>query len=151
MKNWLRLLLLLLFYGSLFVIFTWPLAANLGSSFLSVAGGDSSGYVWDAWHFRKLLLSGHNPYVTDWLFYPHGTGLVMHGYLPVLGLLNLVLNNPILAVNVGLLLSAAVSGAGAYLLARRWVQSSVLSLLAGLFSCIRPSSYSASPSILTCS
>ncbi|MBO2008322.1 hypothetical protein [Hymenobacter negativus] len=131
MKNGLRIILLLAFYGLLFVVFTWPLAANFKISFLAVSGGDSCGYIWDAWHFRKLALSGHNPYVTDWLFFPQGTGLIMHGYLPVLGLLNLGLNNPILAVNLGLLLSAAASGAGAYLLARRWVQSPVLGLLAG--------------------
>ena len=131
MKNWQHLLLLLFVYGLVFVVFTWPLAANFGSSFLSVSGGDSSGYIWDAWHFRKELLSGHNPYHTDWLFYPHGTGLIMHGYLPILGLLNLGLDNPVLAVNVGLAVSAAASGAGAYLLARRWVQNPVLCLLAG--------------------
>ncbi|GAB3878063.1 hypothetical protein GCM10028824_39270 [Hymenobacter segetis] len=138
MKNGQRLLLLLLFYGLVFVVFTWPLAANFGTSFIAIPGGDSSCYIWDAWHFRKLLLSGHNPYVTDWLFFPRGTGLIMHGYLPVLGLLNLGLNNPFLAVNLGLLLSAAISGAGAYLLARRWVQSPVLSLLAGFIFVYSP-------------
>lgn len=138
MNNWLRITLLLGFYGLWFVIFTWPLGAYCTSSFLAVPGGDSAVFVWDAWHFRHLLFGGYNPYVTDWIFFPQGTGLVMHGYTPVLGLLNLGLNNAELAVNLGLLLSCAASGVGAYFLARRWVKNPVLAVLAGFIFTYSP-------------
>ncbi|MBD2713630.1 hypothetical protein KBK19_01135 [Microvirga sp. STR05] len=138
MKNWLRLTLLLAFYALLFVVFTWPLAANFTSSFLAVPGRDSYQFFWNVWHFRDAVLSGHNPYVTDWVFYPHGSGLVMHAYTPLMGLVSVLLGNEMLAVNTGLLLSYALSGTGAYLLARRWIKSPILSLLAGFVFAYSP-------------
>lgn len=138
MKNWLRLLLLLAFYGLLFVVFTWPLSAHVGSSFLVVPGSDSYQYVWNVWHFRNAVLSGHNPYHTDWLFFPQGAGLWLHAYTPILGALSVVLGNDMLAINTGLLLNYALSGTGAYLLARRWVASPVLCVLAGVVFAYSP-------------
>lgn len=138
MKNWLRLVLLLTFYGLLFVVFTWPLAANCGSSFLVVPKSDSYVFYWNVWHFREALLHGQNAYFTDWLFFPRGSGLVMHTYTPIMGLLNVVLANAPLAINAVLFLSYALSGAGAYLLARRWVKSSLLCLLAGFVFAYSP-------------
>ncbi|WP_201977656.1 glycosyltransferase family protein [Hymenobacter rubidus] len=138
MKNGLRLLLLLAFYGPWFGVFTWPLAATFSAAFPVVPGSDSYVFIWNVWHFREAVLSGHNPYVTDWLFYPRHTGLLLHSYAPIMGLLSLVLGNAMLAINVVLLLSYALSGAGAYLLARRWVASPVLCLLAGFIFAYSP-------------
>lgn len=131
MRNWLSWAACLALYGGLFVVFTWPLAADFSTSFLAVPGGDSYVFVWDVWWFRKAVFGGLNPYFTDWLFYPHGSGLIMHGFTPVLGLLGLALGGDVVGVNAGLLLSCAFSGLGAYLLARRWVRSPALALLAG--------------------
>jgi hypothetical protein len=138
MKNWLRLTLVLLFYGVLFVVFTWPLAARFTTSFLAVPHSDTYVFVWNAWYFCEAVLSGHNPYYTDWLFYPQGSALVMHSYTPIMGLLNVGLGNAMLAVNTVLLLSYALSGTGACLLARRWVKSPWLCLLAGLIFAYSP-------------
>lgn len=149
MKKWQLLTLLFIFYAGLFVIFTWPLTNNFTSSFLAVPGGDSSQYVWDAWHFRKVLLAGQNPYLTDWVFYPQGTGLVMHGYIPVLGLLNLTLNNAVLSVNTALLLSAGLSGAGAIGWPAAGYKARGYACWRALCLPILPSSYSVLPSILT--
>jgi hypothetical protein len=138
MRSWLRLTLLLIFYGLLFVVFTWPLATSFASSCPVVPGSDSYVFIWNVWHFRYALLSGQNPYFTDWLFYPQGSGLVMHTYTPIMGLLSVLLNNGMLAINVVLLLSYALSGTGAYLLARRWVKSPLLALLAGFIFAYSP-------------
>ena len=140
MKNWVRLLLVLAFYAAVFVVFTWPLATTFSSSFLAVLapGHDTYGFIWNTWHFREQVLSGHNPYYTDWMFYPQGSWLVMHAYTPILGLFNLVLGHEILAVNTALLLSYTLSGTGAYLLARRWVRSPLLGLLAGFVFAYSP-------------
>ena len=138
MKNWLRLTLLFAFYGLLFVIFTWPLAAFSTSSFLAVPGRDSYQFFWNAWHFRQAVLGGHNPFHTDWLFYPQGSSLIMHAYTPIMGLLSLLLGNEMLAVNTGLFFNYTLSGVGAFLLARRWVRSPWLCLLAGFIFAYSP-------------
>lgn len=138
MKNWLRAALLLAFYGLWFIIFTWPLEAHFTSSFLAEPGSDAGLFIWNVWHFDHAVTTGSNPFFTDWMFFPQGTSLILHTYTPVLGLLGLLVRSPVLAVNIGLLLSAAASGTGAYMLARRWVRSPVLALLAGFVFAYSP-------------
>ncbi|MCR5887962.1 hypothetical protein LRS06_09250 [Hymenobacter sp. J193] len=138
MKKWLRVALLLAGYGLLFVLFTWPLAQHFTSSFLALPRHDSYQFFWNAWHFREAVQSGQNPFFTNWILYPQGSGLVMHAYTPILGALSVVLGNDMLAVNTGLLLSYALSGTGAYLLARGWVCSPLLCLLAGFIFAYSP-------------
>lgn len=138
MKNWLRLVLLSGFYGLWFLVFTWPLGARFAAAMLAEPGSDAGLFAWNVWHFDQAVAAGTNPFFTTWMFFPQGTSLVLHTYTPILGLLGLVVGSPILAVNLGLLLSAALSGAGAYLLARRWVQSPVLALLAGFVFAYSP-------------
>ncbi|GAB2858956.1 hypothetical protein [Hymenobacter ruber] len=129
---------LLLVYGAFFVVFTWPLGAHFSTSFVAVPGPDTSQFFWNAWHFREAVLSGHNPFFTNWLFYPQGSSLLMHAYTPLIGVLSLLLGNEMLAINTALLLSYALSGTGAYLLARRWVKSPLLALLGGFVFAYSP-------------
>ena len=138
MRSWLRAALLFLFYSLWFVVFSWPLLPGFASAFLADPAGDANQFVWNVWHFDQAVATGTNPFVTNWLFFPQGTSLLMHTYTPVLGLLGLAVRNPVLALNLGLLLSAALSGTGAYLLARRWVHSLVLALLAGFVFAYSP-------------
>ena len=138
MRPWLRVTLLLLFYGLWFFVFSWPLGAHFASAMLAEPGSDAGLFAWNVWHFDQAVAAGQNPFFTTWMFFPQGTSLVLHTYTPVLGLLGLVVSNPVLAVNLGLLLSAALSGTGAYLLARRWVHSPVLALLAGFVFAYSP-------------
>ncbi|WP_375434655.1 hypothetical protein [uncultured Hymenobacter sp.] len=138
MKNWLRLMLVTGFYALLFVLFTWPLAAHFTTAFPTVPGRDSLLYAWNFWYFREAVVSGHNPFYTDWLLYPWGASLIMHAYMPLLGVLNLALDNAPLTINIGLLLSYALSGTGAYVLCRRWVRNPVLCLLAGVIFAYSP-------------
>ena len=138
MKNRLRLVLLLGFYGLWFLVFTWPLGPRLTSAMLVEPGSDAGLFAWNVWHFDQAVVASSNPFFTDWMFFPQGTSLLLHTYTPVLGLLGLVVGNPLLAVNLGLLLSAAASGTGAYLLARRWVRSPALALLAGFVFAYSP-------------
>ncbi|UOQ66041.1 hypothetical protein [Hymenobacter volaticus] len=138
MKNWLRLMLVTGFYALLFVLFTWPLAAHFTTAFPTVPGHDSLLYAWNFWYFREAVVSGHNPFYTDWLLYPWGASLIMHAYMPLLGVLNLALNNVPLTINIGLLVSYALSGTGAYLLCRRWVRNPILCLLAGVIFAYSP-------------
>ena len=138
MKNWLRATLLLGFYGIWFLVLTWPLGAHFAAAFLAEPGSDAGLFAWNVWHFDQAVAAGTNPFFTSWIFYPQGTSLLLHTYTPILGLLGLAVGNPVLAVNLGLLLSATVSGTGAFLLARRWVHSPVLALLAGFVFAYSP-------------
>ncbi|HEX8425813.1 hypothetical protein [Hymenobacter sp.] len=138
MKTWLRLLLVTGFYALLFVLFTWPLVTHFTTAFPTVPGRDSLLYAWNFWYFREAVVNGHNPFYTDWLLYPWGSWLIMHTYMPLLGALNLVLNNVPLTINSGLLVNYSLSGTGAYLLCRRWVRNPVLCLLAGVIFAYSP-------------
>ncbi|MBD2723444.1 hypothetical protein [Hymenobacter armeniacus] len=138
MNYWLRLSLLTAFYGVLFAALTWPLAAHFTSSFLVVPGHDTYMYPWNTWHFRTAVQTGQPVFHTDWLFYPLGSWLILHTYTPIIGLISVLVGNDILALNIGLLLSYSLSAAGAYLLARRWVQSPLLCLLAGFIFAYSP-------------
>ena len=138
MRPWLRATLLLLFFGLWFFVFSWPLGTHFASAMLAEPGSDAGLFAWNVWHFDQAVAAGRNPFFTTWMFFPQGTSLLLHTYTPVLGLLGLVMGNPLLAVNLGLLLSAAASGTGAYLLARHWVHSPLLALLAGFVFAYSP-------------
>ena len=84
MKNWLRLMLVTGLYGLLFGLVTWPLATQFTTAFPTVPGSDSLLYAWNFWHFREAVVSGHNPFYTNWLLYPAGASLLMHAYMPLL-------------------------------------------------------------------
>ena len=138
MKNWLRTVLLFGFYGLCFLVFTWPLGGQFASAMLAEPGSDATLFAWNVWHFDQAVTAGNNPFFTTWVFYPKGTSLLLHTYTPILGVLGLTVSSPVLAVNLGLLLSATISGIGTYLLARRWIHSSVLALLAGFVFAYSP-------------
>ncbi|MCC2545876.1 hypothetical protein LJY25_05425 [Hymenobacter sp. BT175] len=135
---WRELLLSAIFYGLLFVVFSWPLATCFSTGFLGPDGSDANQYVWNAYNFRAQLLAGSNPFYTSLLLFPQGSSLIMHTYTPIIGLVNVLLNQEILAVNVCLALSFVLSGVGAYRLCRRWVSNPVLCLLAGVVFAFSP-------------
>jgi hypothetical protein len=62
----------------------------------------------------------------------------MHTYTPVVGVVNLILNNPYLSVNVVLLLSFVLSGFGTFLLASRFLNNKVLAFLCGFVFAFSP-------------
>ncbi|WP_400192627.1 hypothetical protein [Hymenobacter sp. B81] len=125
-------------YLLLYLAWTFPLVTRFGSAFPAEPGNDAFVYLWNVWHLREAVVSGHNPLSTDWVLYPWGASLLLHAYTPILGLLNLPLGNAALAINLGLALSYALSGTGAAQLSRRWVRSPLLNLLSGLVFAFSP-------------
>ncbi len=125
-------------YAGLFVLYSWPLAREFRTAFVGLAQGDANQYVWNAYNFQRQVAAGANPFHTPLFLYPRGVGLWLHTYTPILGLLNVLLRQEILAVNVGLLLSFVLSGIGAARLAGRWLQSPVLCLLTGFVFAFSP-------------
>ncbi|MFZ1946239.1 MAG: hypothetical protein WAW06_01675 [bacterium] len=126
----LTLAVLIAFYALAFVVLTYPLATGLGSSFIS-DGKDGCVFPWNIYNFRQCVLAGENPFFTDRIFHPVGTSLVLHVYAPVSGVIGLAVSNPVLSLNITVLLSFVLSGLGAYLLCRRYVQSRAVAALAG--------------------
>jgi len=127
-----------LVYGLLFFFYSGPLGREFSSAFVGDTHGDANQYVWNAYNFQRQLAAGANPFRTTLLLYPAGIGLWLHTYTPVLGLLNVLLRQEILAVNVGLLASFVLSGVGAMRLAGRWLRSPVLCLLVGFVFAYSP-------------
>ena len=125
-------------YALLFVFYSWPLAQEFRTAFVGEAQGDANQYVWNAYNFQRQVAAGANPFHTSLLLYPTGAGLWLHTYTPILGLLNVLLRQEILAVNVGLLLSFVLAGVGAARLAGRWLRHPGLCLLVGYVFAFSP-------------
>ncbi|MES2618163.1 MAG: hypothetical protein V4613_09800 [Bacteroidota bacterium] len=125
-------LLAFIVYSLVFMAYTWPLMWNFSTHFIGKPlTGDSSTYVWNIWHFRYAIMQGSNPFTTDMLFYPDGTSLVMHAYTPIAGIINLPLNQPILALNIVLYLSFIFSGLGTFYLLKHFNINPFLCIIGG--------------------
>jgi hypothetical protein len=135
---WGRLLAVAFSYVAVFLVWTWPLGAHLGTAFPAVPDHDGYMQIWSVWHFREMLLSGHNPFYSDWLLYPEGASLLMTTYTPIVGLFNVLVGNEMLALNLMLLAQYCLSGVGAWLLVRRWVRQPLLQWLAGFVFAFSP-------------
>ena len=136
--GWRGLLLLGLAYAALYCWFSWPLGREWSTAFVGLPHSDANQYIWNAWNFQRQVAAGHNPFYTPLLLYPQGTGLWLHTYTPVLGLLNVLLRQEFWAVNGGLLLSFVLSGVGAARLAGRWVRQPLLCALVGFAFAFSP-------------
>ena len=132
------LLLAGLAYAAVFFWFSWPLGPEWSTAFVGQPHSDANQYIWNAWNFQRQVAAGHNPFYTPMLLYPQGTGLWLHTYTPVLGLLNVLLRQEFWAVNGGLLLSFVLSGVGAARLAGRWVRQPLLCALVGFVFAFSP-------------
>jgi len=103
--------------------------ANLG---IGVIGGDTDGYenLWNDFWTKTALLKGHNPFFTDYMYYPFGISLRYHTLHPLTALLALPLWPIIGAVattNLIFLLSLALTTFCGYLLINDFVQSPLAS------------------------
>jgi len=136
--GWRGLLLAGLAYAALFCWYSWPLGREWSTAFVGLPHHDANQYLWNAWNFQRQVAAGHNPFFTPLLLYPQGTGLWLHTYTPVLGLLNVLLHQEYWAVNAGLLLSFGLSGVGAARLAGRWVRQPLLAALVGFVFAFSP-------------
>jgi hypothetical protein len=104
------------------LFFTWPLALNLlpGSGTLvpGVMLEDRDQNLWNLWWVRDALFRGHNPFVTDMLYWPTPVSLYFH----TLNIFNGLLAVPLLSVfsltttyNIIVLFSFVVAGYVAFL------------------------------------
>jgi hypothetical protein len=109
-------------YGLLTLGMTYPLVRRFADA-IPGDGFDGWQNYWNLWWVRRALLVEHaHPWFTDMLYYPVGVSLLFH----TLNLFNGLFTLPIQlawglfpAYNSAVLFSFAMSGLGAYLLARQ--------------------------------
>lgn len=116
-----RHLAILIGYGLLAVVLTWPTILNFATH-LPGDGGDDPAIAWNLWWIKYSLLNQpQNPLASDFMFYPLGINLAFYTLTTLNGLtaLPLLLNLGVVAAsNLHLWFSLALSGYGVFLLTR---------------------------------
>jgi hypothetical protein len=129
-------------FAALAVFLTWPLASRLATHLPGGGYGDNVTSVWNFWWMRHALSSrADDVFFTSYLFYPAGVDLTLHTHTALaafagataLGRLSIVS-----AQNVAILLTVALNGFCAYLLAWRITRDRAGALLAGIFFAAAP-------------
>ena len=130
-------------YSVLGIAWTWPLALHLIDGVIQhhPVPIDAGQNLWMLWWARYALLNGHNPFSTQYLFYPDTIDL----FWQTLGLPNalmvfpvLAAFGPILAFNLIELLSFGLSGYFVYRIGRSIFESRIIALLSGFIFAFSP-------------
>jgi hypothetical protein len=134
--------ILLFFYLLVAIVFTWPLALNLGNRVMLAESGDVWQHIWNNWWMRFSLLNLHtHPYTTPLLFYPVGADLYFHALDPMDGYLSTpfqLLFGVVAAFNLNVFFQVTIAGWGVYLLARYLTNNYGAALVAGLIYACSP-------------
>jgi hypothetical protein len=120
---------LLLAYMLLAIWLTWPLAAQIGTHYVSSgndvfffpATPDAPQNIWNMWWLRRALADGVNPFVSPLLYYPDGVSMYLQTFNSVAGVLALPANwllGPIAAYNVAALTGVMLTGYAGFWLVR---------------------------------
>lgn len=95
-KNWQKHVGLLLTYGLVTLVMTYPLVFRLNQLPINVAdperhlNRDSFVFLWTFWWIKHSLFELHiQPLFSNYLFHPHGTSLVFLPFTAIYGLLSL--------------------------------------------------------------
>ncbi|NOT25337.1 MAG: hypothetical protein HOP16_04465 [Acidobacteria bacterium] len=136
-RPWPRHVAALCGYAAFAVLFTWPLAPQLGTHLTGSPAGDTGVYVWNQWVFHhEILEQGNFPYFTDRIFSLTGpANLSLHNYTAFQDLLALPLMRwlgVVATFNVVFLLMTVLTGYAAFLLAKRVTGQDAEAWLAGL-------------------
>jgi hypothetical protein len=128
LANWLRAsvwrsrMLVVLSYGLLAVLFSWPLPMYLADRAVLARGDDFYQNIWNIWWVKFSLLALHqHPYHTDYLHYPTGQSLLYHVVDPLNGVMSIPLQwafGLLAAFNLMRLMHLVFSGVAAYALCR---------------------------------
>lgn len=128
-------LLLALGYALCFAVLTYPLVLDLRHTFVAhpqTGLSDAFVFPWNVYNFRESFHAGTPLFHTDRVLYPMGAGLAVHTYTPVVGLVGLLVENCVLALNLAVFLEFVLSALGAYLFTRRYCGSHWLCVMASI-------------------
>ncbi len=122
-------------FALLSIVFTLPMALRFKSA-VPAGSGDILQNYWNFWWWKTALFDLEtSPYHTDYLFYPFGTNLVFYTH----SIFNQIVGMPVnlewgqaAAYNFCALLAIALSGYGAYRLAREITGDPRAAFLAGI-------------------
>lgn len=127
-------------YTVLAILFTWPLALHFNTHLLG-APEDNQQFYWNLWWWQKAIGLGQNPFYTNWLFFPHGTSLLLHTISPfnaVLAQFLALFVNLAASYNTLIGFSLIMAGVSMYYLALDLVQDKRAAWLAGLIFTFAP-------------
>ena len=127
-----RLLAPVVGFGTLAVIWSFPLALHLSDRLPGVVAGDNLSFLWNLWWMRQ---SGTEFFRTPLLFAPFGTDLALHTHTALQGLIAATALRSldiVAAQNLILLLTLSLNGIAAYLLALDRTHNRIAAALAGL-------------------
>ncbi len=105
------------------------------------SNGDSALQVWFLAAPFELLLKGHNPFITNYINYPHGADLLQNTSMPALGLLLfpiLKLWGPIAEINVGYIMAISLNGIAMYFVLKAILKKRLPAYVGGLLFSINP-------------
>ena len=121
-------------FGILAVVWSWPLAWHLSTHLPGSGIGDNVVFAWNFWWMRTALASGTDFFRTSFLFAPVGADLTLHTHTALtafVGATVLRQLSVVAALNVTILVSLALNGFCAYMLAWRLTRDRGASILAG--------------------
>ena len=127
--------IVLLLYGIIAVVMTWPLVANLSGQILR-GRVDEYMYMWGFWWMRYALGTLHTwPFHTDMLYHPFGTELAFHTWSPLVSTLSIPVQDVWgveVAFNLAILASYIFSAFSMYLLVTYLVRDRRAAFVGGL-------------------
>ena len=138
-KSYLAVFLL---YGLLAIIFTWPLVTNIKTHGFGY-DEDSAYHIWHNWWLKYSLFDlKQNPLQTDYVFHPQKVNLIYDANAFVFSTLTLPIqfltNNVVLASNTIFILSFALSGLFAFLLAKHLTLNTFPAFIVGFIFAFNP-------------
>ncbi len=123
-------------YALVAIVFTWPLAAHLGTHLTGSPAGDTGVYIWNQWVFQDALRHHGSPYFTDKIFSLSGrANLSLHNYTAFQDLVAfpaIPLAGVVATFNLVYLLMTVLTGYATFLLARHVGGGTLEPWLAGL-------------------
>ena len=141
-KVWLKVGGILLLYGLLAIMLTYPVCWQIDQAAAGFDGRDSWQHVWYQWWLKETLLDlGVWPDRVTQLYYPLGADhpvLALHPYVPLVSLPLTLLFGPLVSYNLAFLLSFILSGLTGYLLCRYVSGHTGAAILGGLIFAFYP-------------
>ncbi|MCX5708979.1 MAG: hypothetical protein NTY14_08465 [Candidatus Omnitrophica bacterium] len=134
-SKWIWLLVLTIVLVA--VLYTDPLVLNLSTQFPGFRQTDTYLSVWNIWHLKKTLFSGHDFFAltSDYTFYPQKPSLALHNYMITSGLMSLLFQlvfSPIVSMNLIFFIQFILTGLGMYFLVFYFTQSRIAGFWSGI-------------------
>lgn len=125
-------------YGAVWAILTFPLVTHLGSSIIGTADSDAPIFLWNAWEWAQHPFT----FITSDILLPGTHSLLTHTYTPVFSIcvaaVNFVLHNLILSFNITFLAWSVCSAYAMYRLVRLFTEHRIVAFFCGLFFAFQP-------------